>query len=74
MVSAMQRLSDEIIDDFGGLAELARLVKAPVSTANSWRQRIPHSRLDHLKLAAKAAGLKVRWETLLPALPKKVAA
>ena len=70
----MKRLSDEIVDDFGGLAEMARLVKAPVSTANSWRQRIPNSRLDHLKLAANVAGLRVRWETLEEAMPKREAA
>lgn len=61
----MQRLSDEIIDDFGGLTKLAELVKSPVSTVNSWKRFIPESRLDHLRLAADAAGVSVRWETLI---------
>jgi hypothetical protein len=74
MFAAMHRLSDEIIDDFGGLAELARLVEAPVSTVASWRKRVPHSRLNHLKLAALAHGKMIRWDTLEPADPKKVAA
>ncbi|WP_324807168.1 hypothetical protein SH584_11355 [Sphingomonas sp. LY29] len=62
----MFRLSDKIIDDFGGTTELGKLVKAPASTVHSWRNRITDSRLDHLKLAAAAAGKRVRWETLEP--------
>lgn len=61
---AMQRLSDKIIDDFGGLSELAKLVKAPTSTVNSWKRRIPASRLDHLRLAALASGRMISWDTL----------
>jgi hypothetical protein len=61
----MNRLSNQIIEDFGGTTALAQLVKAPVSTVHSWRKSlIPPSRLDHLKLAAKAKGLKVSWDTL----------
>lgn len=60
----MKRLSDQIIDDFGGLTELAKLVETPTSTANSWRNRITKSRLNHLRLAALAAGKTIRWDTL----------
>ena len=60
----MHRLSDKIIEDFGGLTKLATLVKAPVSTVNSWRDKISDSRLDHLKLAALRDGLTIAWETL----------
>lgn len=64
----MQKLSDRIIEDFGGLAELSKLVKAPASTVNSWRRNgISASRLDHLRLAAMAAGKVVAWDTLEPA-------
>lgn len=60
----MKRLSDKIIEDFGGTTELSRLVKAPVSTVNSWRNRVTDSRLDHLRLAAMAAGKIISWDTL----------
>lgn len=64
MVKPMHRLSDEIIDDFGGLSELARIVDAPPSTVSSWRQRLSKSRLNHLRLAAVAHGKTIRWDTL----------
>lgn len=64
MTLIMQRLSDKIIEDFGGLTKLATLVKAPVSTVNSWRAKISESRLDHLKLAAMRDGLSISWDTL----------
>lgn len=60
----MHRLTDKIIEDFGGVSELAKLVKAPVSTVNSWRNRITDSRLDHLRLAAMAAGKEISWNAL----------
>jgi len=60
----MKRLSDQIISDFGGLTKLAELVETPTSTANSWRRRITDSRLNHLRLAALAAGKTIRWDTL----------
>lgn len=60
----MKRLSDKIIQDFGGIKALADLVEAPVSTAHSWRQRITDSRLNHLRLAALAAGKIISWDTL----------
>lgn len=64
---AMQRLSDEIIADFGGLSALAEIVEAPVSTVHSWRRKgLSKSRLAHLRLAAVAHGKTVRWDTLLP--------
>jgi hypothetical protein len=68
----MKRLSDQIIEDFGGLSELAKLVETPTSTANSWRKRITDSRLNHLRLAALAAGKTVRWNTLEEAEPTEV--
>jgi hypothetical protein len=61
----MHRLSDKIIEEFGGLTELGKLVKAPPSTVNSWRSKISNSRLDHLRLAAKATGKTISWDTLL---------
>lgn len=57
-------LSPEIIKALGGLAEIARLVLAPKSTVNSWKEYIPASRLDHLILRANAAGITVPWHTL----------
>ena len=63
-IALMHRLSDQIIEDFGGVSELARLVRAPASTVNSWKRRITESRLDHLRLAAMAAGKVISWDTL----------
>jgi hypothetical protein len=60
----MKRLSDQIVSEFGGLSKLAELVETPVSTANSWRRRITDSRLNHLRLAALAAGKTISWNTL----------
>jgi hypothetical protein len=60
----MKRLSDTIIAEFGGVKALADLVEAPFSTANSWRNRITDSRLNHLRLAALAAGKTISWNTL----------
>lgn len=75
MLRTMHRLSDKIIDDFGGLAELARLVEAPTSTVTSWKKRsISPSRLNHLKLAALASGKMISWDTLEEVEPRKEAA
>lgn len=63
-MSGMKRLSDTIISEFGGVKALADLVEAPVSTANSWRNRITDSRLNHLRLAAMAAGKTISWNTI----------
>lgn len=60
----MQRLSDPIIEALGGLTAISKMVHAPVSTVNGWRQYIPASRLDHLMLAANRAGLSVPWSKL----------
>lgn len=60
----MQKLTAKIIDEFGGTTELAKLVRAPVSTVNSWRRRITDSRLNHLQLAAMAAGKVISWDAL----------
>jgi len=46
-----------IIDHFGGVTALARLIEAPVSTVHSWRTiGIPRSRLAHIRLVADAIG------------------
>lgn len=67
----MKRLSDKIISDFGGVKALADLVEAPFSTANSWRNRVTDSRLNHLRLAAMAAGKTISWDTLEDAADAK---
>lgn len=64
MMLVMKRLSDQIVTEFGGISELAKLVQTPTSTANSWRKRITDSRLNHLRLAALAAGKTISWNTL----------
>ena len=53
----MTTIADSIIDALGGTSAVARMINAPVSTVHSWRKiGIPGSRLDHIKLAAKAEG------------------
>ena len=52
----MDTEANRIIDGLGGTSAVAKLIKAPVSTVHSWRKiGIPEARLDHLKLAARAA-------------------
>ena len=72
----MKRLSKQIVEDFGGIAEIARLVEAPHSTASSWLDRVTNSRLHHLRLAAMAAGKVISWDTLEEAdeKPRRAAA
>ena len=60
----MMRLSKEVIEALGGTTAIARLVHAPVSTVNSWKDRISESRLAHLMLAAGAAGLVIDWSSV----------
>lgn len=48
-----------IIDGLGGTSAVARLIEAPISTVHSWRRiGIPRSRLAHLRIAARDAGLE----------------
>jgi hypothetical protein len=69
-ISQMQRLTDAGMTQLGGTTEVARLVKAPVSTVHSWkRSGISDSRLDHLKLRAEAAGIEVDWTKALEDIP-----
>jgi hypothetical protein len=54
----MSTEANRIIDGLGGTTVVARLVHAPISTVHSWRRiGIPPSRLEHIKLAAKASRL-----------------
>jgi hypothetical protein len=56
------KLTDEGLRQLGGTTAVAVLVKAPVSTVHSWKRNgISASRLDHLRLAAKEAGLAIDW-------------
>jgi hypothetical protein len=63
MLVAMQKLTDDAVKQLGGTTAVADLVKAPVSTVHSWKRNgISASRLDHLKLAAQAAGKHIDWD------------
>ena len=63
-MSGMDNFADSLIDALGGTTAVSRMTDAPVSTVHSWRRiGIPPARLNHLKLAAQAAGIKVDWET-----------
>lgn len=69
-IARMQRLTDQAMRDLGGTTAVAELLKAPVSTVHSWKRTgISPSRLDHLKLAASAAGKEIDWEAALEELP-----
>ncbi|MFN3943916.1 MAG: carph-isopro domain-containing protein [Allosphingosinicella sp.] len=58
----MQRLTDDAMIALGGTTAVARLIHAPVSTVHSWKRNgIPASRLAHLKLAARDAGIEIDW-------------
>lgn len=51
-----ETLASGLIDRFGGVTELSRLIGAPVSTVHSWRKLgIPPARLSHIALVAKVA-------------------
>lgn len=51
----MNTYASQVIDALGGTTAVANAIKAPTSTVHSWRTgRIPESRLEHLKLLAKA--------------------
>lgn len=66
----MQRLTKAAMDALGGSSEIARLIKAPISTVHSWKTKgITEARLDHLRLAAKEAGIAIDWSTALEDAP-----
>ncbi|WP_081496676.1 carph-isopro domain-containing protein [Novosphingobium sp. AP12] len=53
----MNASANAVIDHLGGTSAVAKLIEAPMSTVHSWRKNgIPHSRMAHLRLAAKAEG------------------
>ncbi len=53
----MNASANAVIDHLGGTSAVAKLIEAPMSTVHSWRKNgIPHSRLAHLRLAARAEG------------------
>lgn len=65
----MTTVADQIIDALGGTTAVGRMTKAPPSTVHSWRKNgIPASRMDHLRLAAKEAGVE------MPAFGEQVSA
>jgi len=56
----MNTAASELIDALGGTSAVSRMTKAPTSTVHSWRKNgIPASRMDHLRLAAKEAGVEM---------------
>lgn len=60
------RLTDEAMKALGGTTAVATLIKAPVSTVHSWKRNgISPARLDHLRLAAAAAGAVIDWATAI---------
>lgn len=68
--TSMQRLTDAAMEALGGTTAVATLIKAPVSTVHSWKRKgISPARLDHLRLAAAAAGKVIDWNTALEPVP-----
>ena len=60
----MKTPADHSIDALGGTTAVSRLTLAPLSTVHSWRKKgIPRSRLAHLRLAAKEAGIPLPPES-----------
>ncbi|EQB09727.1 carph-isopro domain-containing protein [Novosphingobium lindaniclasticum] len=56
----MNALANTVIDHLGGSTAVAKMIEAPLSTVHSWRKNgIPQSRMAHLRLAAKDAGLEL---------------
>jgi hypothetical protein len=52
-----------LIDALGGTSAVARMTKTATSTVHSWRTiGITESRLHHIQLAAKEAGVPVPVE------------
>lgn len=63
----MHEPSSLFLDRLGGTSEVSRLIRTPITTVHTWRKTgIPHSRLDHIMLAATARG---KAEDLAIALP-----
>ncbi|PNU02502.1 carph-isopro domain-containing protein [Novosphingobium guangzhouense] len=53
----MNLLANIVIDHLGGSTAVAKMIEASKSTVHSWRKNgIPHSRMAHLRLAARAEG------------------
>jgi len=53
-----------VIASLGGIAAVARMIEGSTSTVHSWTvSGIPRSRLRHLKLEAKEAGIVIDWLT-----------
>jgi hypothetical protein len=74
MMVIMQRLTDDAMKALGGSTAVAKLLKAPVSTVHSWTKTgISDSRLDHLMLAATAAGKDIDWASALEEVPDEPA-
>lgn len=56
----MNTVAIAVIDHLGGTYAVAKMIEAPTSTVHSWRKNgIPRSRMAHLRLAAKDAGLEL---------------
>lgn len=56
----MDALANHLIDACGGTSAVAKLLKSTTSTVHSWRVNgLPESRLDHLRLASREAGLDI---------------
>jgi hypothetical protein len=59
----MSNFADTVLDHLGGTSAVAKLIEAPISTVHSWRKNgIPQSRMAHLRLAAKDAGIELPAE------------
>lgn len=67
--------ANRVIDALNGTSAVAELLKAPTSTVHSWRSiGISAARLDHLKLAARAAGKQIDWDNPPPSPAENKAA
>ena len=56
----MNEAACTLIDALGGTSAVARMTKTATSTVHSWRTiGITESRMDHIRLAAKEAGIAV---------------
>jgi len=56
----MNEAACTLIDALGGTSAVARMTKTATSTVHSWRSiGITESRMDHIRLAAKEAGINM---------------
>lgn len=63
IMALMDTAACNIIDGLGGTTAVHKLTGVPISTIHSWRKNgIPDGRLNHLKLAAQAAGRTVCFD------------